>query len=89
MGDQEYQCGFRPGQRVRLLKDLVIRDHRGRPTGVVHREGEIWTVLPDCCTVRHDLWLQQPDGEPHTWDDDASALEWFEVVSEGAPDEAR
>src|SRR5687768_15138282 len=76
-----YRCGLAPGDRVRLRKDLLIRDHRNRPTGVVHQQGEIWTVLPDCCSVHHDLWLQQPDGEPHTWDDDsASVAEWFERV---------
>lgn len=76
-----YGCGLRPGDRVRLRKDLVIRDHLNRPTGEVHVKGEVWTVLPDCCGLHHDLWLEQPDGSPHTWDDSKDTVrEWFDLV---------
>lgn len=78
-----YRCGLQPGQQVRLRKDLIIRDHKGRPTGRVHAKGEVWTVLPDSCSFRHDLWLQQPGGRPHTWDDDEESVsEWFEPINE-------
>lgn len=80
--DSEYQCGLKPGDRVRLIQDLHIVDDSGKPTGEVHGQGEIWRVLPDCCSVRHDLWLEQPDGDPHTWDDDVSVFEWFEKIEE-------
>ena len=81
--DQPYRCGLWPGDRVRLRKDLVTTDWRGRPCGEVHKAGEVWTVLPDCCDLHHDLWLQQPDGLEHTWDDDAdSVFEYFERVTE-------
>lgn len=82
---EAYACGLRPGDRVRLLRDLVIRDHRNRPTGDMHPKGEIWTVLPDSCSTRRDLWFRQADGELHTWDDDQSVSDWFERVPEADP----
>lgn len=77
---QEYRCGLTAGQRLILRKDLIITDHSGNPTGEVHAKGEIWIVLPG---IRTDpvLWLKQPNGERHTWDDDMTQVdEWFEVA---------
>ncbi|MBI5684173.1 MAG: hypothetical protein HZC54_03745 [Verrucomicrobia bacterium] len=68
---------------MRLRKDLLICDHKGRPTGQTHLAGEVWTVLPDSCSAKHDLWLRQADGRLHTWDDTVeSVAEWFEVVAD-------
>ena len=75
-----YFCGLRPGDRVRLKKDLIVTDHNDQPTGEVHQLGEVWTVLEDACAGEHDLWLQQPDGSPHTWSDDQSIFEYFERI---------
>lgn len=75
-----YQCGLVAGQQVALRKDLIVRDHNGKPTGEVYPKGEIWTVLSG---IKSDpvLWFRQADGERHTWDDDAAHVnEWFEVV---------
>jgi hypothetical protein len=76
-----YLCGLKPGERVRLRKDLVVRYGRGskRPSKV-HTAGEIWKVLPGSCSVADDVWFETPDGEPHTWGDDATLYEWFERV---------
>src|ERR1700719_2772415 len=73
-----YRCGLVPGDRLRLRKDLVIRDQGDRPTGTVHRQHEVWTVLPGGCTVQDDVWLERPDGKPHTWTDSSDIFEWFE-----------
>jgi hypothetical protein len=79
--NQEYRCGLHPGDQVRLRKDLAICDHRQKPTGKVHRSGEVWLVLPGSCTINDDVWLKTPDGSPHTWDDDATKIfEWFEKL---------
>jgi hypothetical protein len=74
-----YQCGLVAGDRVRLKKDLVITCE-GVPTGKVHRAGEEWAVLPGI-TSDPVLWFRRPDGERHTWDDDAKSVEeWFEKL---------
>ncbi|MCD0462027.1 hypothetical protein [Roseiconus lacunae] len=74
-----YKCGLVAGQSVALRKQLVVHDHRGEPTGRIHPEGEVWGVLPG---LESDpvLWLREPDGSRHTWDDDASVHEWFTLV---------
>ena len=76
----QYKCGLVAGQQVALRKELVIRNHMGEPTGDIHPAGEIWLVLPG---LKSDpvLWFRRPDGERHTWDDDAACVaEWFRVV---------
>lgn len=80
----DYQCGIRAGERVRLRKDIVQRDHRAKPTGVVHRAGEIWTVLSGSAEPPVDVWLRQADGERHTWSDDDDFWIWFERVRDNA-----
>jgi hypothetical protein len=73
-----YQCGLVSGQRVRLRKDLIVKDTDGVATGTVHRSGEEWIVLTGM-TTDPVLWLLRPDGERCTWDDDAAEVDvWFE-----------
>lgn len=75
-----YHCGLVAGQHVRLKKDLVVRDHRGKPTGEVYPAGEEWEVLAG---ISSDpvLWFRQANGDRQTWDDDAAAVdEWFERI---------
>jgi len=80
----DYKCGARSGDKVKLLRDIVIKDHRGKPTGEVHRAGEIWSVINGSAVPPLDLWLRQPDGHRHTWTDDDSFWTWFERVDENA-----
>lgn len=77
----EYQCGIRTGERVRLRQELVVRDHNGKQTGV-HQVGEIWTVLSSSTEPPTVIWLRQPDGKRHTWDDGDIFWNWFEKVEE-------
>jgi len=79
----DYQCGIHAGEKVRLRQELVVRDHRGQPTGV-HRAGEIWTVLSGSAEPPVDVWLRQPDGGRHTWSDDDDFWNWFERVTDNA-----
>jgi hypothetical protein len=76
----EYQCGARAGDQVKLRRDLVIRDHKGMPTGELHREGEICAVVNGCAVPPLDVWLKWPDGERHTWSDNDGFWEWFERI---------
>ena len=80
----DHQCGARAGERVRLRRDIVVRDRRGKPTGDVHRAGEIWTVINGAAEPPLDVWLRRPDGERHTWSDDADFWNWFEKVTGNA-----
>jgi hypothetical protein len=77
---QRYKCGLCAGDRLRLKRDLPIADHKNVPTGKIHPAGEVWTVLPGAAEPPVDVWLRQPDGESHTWDDDAQIFDWFENV---------
>src|SRR5207247_9799454 len=63
----EYRCGLRAGQRVRLKHDITVLDHKGQPTGKVHREGEIGSLLRGSKEPPVVVWLRQTDGAPHTW----------------------
>ena len=74
-----YKCGLKAGQNVRLKNDLVCRDHRGTVTETIKAES-VWLVLNGCSTDPKVVFLQQPDGEPHTWDDDPSIFEFSELV---------
>ena len=75
----EYKCGLKVGDQVRLKKDLIVRDHRNRPTGAVHRQGEVWTVLKGSVEGGNDVWFAEPNGKAHTWDDNSASIdEWFE-----------
>lgn len=67
---------------MRLTRDFPIDDHQGNPTGVVHRAGEIWQVLPGAEEDPAVVWLRQPDGERRTWDDDESIFDYFELVKQ-------
>jgi hypothetical protein len=76
----EYHCGARAGDRVRLRRDLIVRDHKDKPTGEVHHTGEIWTVLRGTAETPPVVWLRQPDGKSHTWSDDDDFLATFEIL---------
>jgi hypothetical protein len=77
---KKYNCGLAAGQKVRLIKDIIVKDHSGDPTGLTPKVGEIWEVISGASELPIDVWLRQPDGKRHTWDDDASIFEYFEVV---------
>ena len=72
---RSYACGLSAGDRVELRKAIVVLDHTGVPTGVVNPAGEIWTVLTGSESDPGVIWFRQPDGDRHTWDDDAAQIE--------------
>ena len=75
-----YKCGACAGDRVRLRSEIVIYDEAGTPTGDVHLAGEIWSVLCGAAEEPVVVWLQQADGETHTWSDDEDFLRTFEIL---------
>ena len=79
----QYACGVEAGQQVRLIRSFDIKDHRDNRTGRRHFAGEIWTVLrgseADDPPV---VWLRQPDGEMHTWDDSPEFWSYFRRIEQ-------
>ena len=75
----EYPIGIKQGDRLRLTQELVIHDHQGKPTGVVHPVGEVWSVLPGVADEPAVIWLRPPDGKTHTWDADVF-FDWFQPI---------
>lgn len=78
----EYPCGLRAGDRLRLRSKLTFKDHMGRATGESREAGEIWTILAGSESEPDIIWLEQADGDAHTWDAD-DILDSFEPVSDG------
>ncbi|MDO8478425.1 MAG: hypothetical protein Q7W02_19955 [Candidatus Rokubacteria bacterium] len=82
---QIYRCGLRAGDRLRLKRSLAGLDEAGVPTGLTHEAGQLWTALTGAPEDPETLWLQQPDGELHSWSDDRSIFEYFEKMERAAP----
>jgi 2-C-methyl-D-erythritol 4-phosphate cytidylyltransferase len=75
----EYKCGARAGDKVRLRNELPIRTHKGKLIST-NPAGEIWTVLSGTKEKPPIIWLREPDGSRHTWDDSQDFLDWFEIL---------
>jgi hypothetical protein len=75
----QYAVGAGAGDVVQLRRDLVHKDHNGRPTGRVSSAGSEWTVLPGVESEPDVIWLREPGGDRHTWDA-ASFWQWFELA---------
>ena len=77
---KEYACRLVAGDKLRLRKDLIIASHDGKPSGQIERAGGIWEVLPGSVEPPDVVWLRQPDGKRHTWDDSNEIYEYFELL---------
>ena len=64
-----YPCGLESGDKLQVIKPIIVRDHRNRKTGQIHPEGEIWEVLPGTESEPDIIWLRDPSGERQTWDE--------------------
>jgi hypothetical protein len=78
----KYKCGLKSGNFVRLKKDIVVKDHKRKPTGKIYPAGEIWKVVNGSKEKPIVVWFRQADGKFHTWDDDKSIFDWFELIEE-------
>jgi hypothetical protein len=75
-----YPCGLVGGEKLRLKRDLVIRDSAGAATGKTLHAGGIWTVIGGDTHLADVVWLSEPSGKRHTWDNE-TIFDWFEVVA--------
>ena len=83
-----YPCGLKAGDELELLRRIEVQNHDGSATGQLHEPGEIWIVLAGVKSEPDVIWLRQPDGEQHTWDE--TIFEWFKKkASEQSGGEAR
>jgi hypothetical protein len=64
-----------------VIREIVVRDADGNPTGGVMAKGEVHTVLIGSSDDPTALPLRTPEGELHMWDDDESVWESFARVS--------
>src|SRR5579859_5866529 len=80
----EYRCGARAGDRVRLRREITVRDCYGNPNGKVHIIGEIWHVVRGADEEPRVVWLREPDGSAHTWDDNEALWDSFERINDGS-----
>jgi hypothetical protein len=80
---KKYACGLVAGQKLRLRRDLAIKNPRGRAVGPPIKAGEIWEVIPGAAEPPFVVWLRRPDGERHTWDDSKSIFDAFEILTKG------
>jgi hypothetical protein len=78
----EYRCGVRAGDRLRLKRDFPLLDHQGKHTRGTIPAGSIWLVLAGLPREPGVVWLQEPSGEFHTWDE--SVLDDFDKLDPDA-----
>lgn len=69
---EQYQCGLRAGERVRLRRDYIA------PDGERFEVGTVWEVLTGAVEDPECLWLERPDGQLQEFDDEHSIFDWFE-----------
>ena len=73
---RKYKCGLKAGDRVRLLKEIIVKQGE-KPTGEVWRAGEIWNVLTGAKEDPGVVWLMRPNGKRAVWGDNMKIYEWF------------
>jgi hypothetical protein len=73
-----YECGVTAGMKVRLKHDLPLTTDNGS-TGEVIQSGSIWTILPGYADDPGTVWLIDPRGKEHVWDEE-SFHESFAIV---------
>jgi hypothetical protein len=77
----EYRCGLRAGERLRLHRALPGDDEHLLPDDAAHEIGGVWTVLTGSPQDPDALWLSQSDGGLHSWSDDESIFEYFDKLA--------
>ena len=77
----QYPCGVKAGSIVKLKERLDITDWQGNMLGEVFERGSEWTVLNGVSHQPTTVWLRDPSGQEHTWDD-ATFWASFESSSE-------
>jgi hypothetical protein len=76
-GGSVYLCGLMPGDLITLRRQLAITDSNGFHIGSIE-PGLPWVVLTSVENEKGILWLREPSGERHTWDDNEEVFLTFE-----------
>lgn len=74
-----YDCGLKTGEKLRLKVPIPLEDERGRVIRTIPKDS-VWTVLSGSFQDPGCLWLEEPGGDNHSWDDDKSLFEVFQRV---------
>jgi hypothetical protein len=82
-GLSTYPCGARAGDKVRIKISIVVRDHRGKPTGKIYPKGQTWTILSGVKKEPDVIWLRDIAGDRHTWDA-TDFFDTFELIEKKA-----
>lgn len=77
---ESYPCGLKMGDCLILRRTLTMTTN-GKPTGEVFAAGSTWLVLAGFDAEPHVIWLRNPAGTKHTWDD-TSIWESFDKVQD-------
>ena len=72
---EQYRCGLRAGDRLQLRRQL-------RADSPPRELGGVWTVLTGSPQDPETLWLREPDGRLHSWDDDKTIFEYFAKLAD-------
>ena len=78
----EYPCGVRAGDHLRLKQDLPLLDDDGNHTRGNIPAGSVWLVVAGLPHEPDVVWLQEPSGNSHIWDE--TVLEDFELLDPNA-----
>jgi hypothetical protein len=72
----EYACGVKAGDKLKLKLPIPLEDDHGNVVRTIPK-GSVWTVLTGSSQDPGCLWLAEPSGDAHTWDDDKGIFEIF------------
>jgi hypothetical protein len=65
-------CGLKSGEYIALIKPLEVRDHTGKVTCMIPADSPWEVVGPE--PEDGIVWLVDPNGKRHTWDDVADDI---------------
>lgn len=65
----EYNCGLKVGDKIKLKKDIKITSSDAEVTGIIRVSDGVWTVIAGDKNSPETVWLREPSGDIHTWDD--------------------
>ena len=74
-----YRCGLKPGDRITLIGDLDIIDSEGNRVDIIAAD-LVWLVIDGSPSDPGIVWLVDPTGSRHTWDDDPAIFDSFRRV---------
>lgn len=71
-----YDCGLKAGDKLKLKMPIPLEDDRGRVVRTIPKDS-VWTVLSGSSQDPGCMWLEEPSGDAHSWDDDKEIFKIF------------